>query len=90
MTNSPCVQKTVLDDVSCVNKGFVALDDIIKIGEELSYYRMEVIGQNAHPNLGSSVLLKSSRGAERKPRYAAQTTIESQTCFPFNNKQLVL
>ncbi|GBN80228.1 hypothetical protein AVEN_195409-1 [Araneus ventricosus] len=74
-------KKPVLDNVSCVNRGFVVLEDTITIGEQSLYNGMDLTGQNAHTILGRIVALQSNHGAYGKPRYGCPNRLRTPAMF---------
>ena len=48
------LRKLVLDNLSCVNRGFVALEDTITTGEQRLYHEKDLIDQNIRKSLGSN------------------------------------
>lgn len=71
----------VLDDVSCVNRGFLISEDTITIREQSLYHGMDLIRQNVHIINGSHVILQSYQGAHRKPQYGCSSHHRTPATF---------
>ncbi|GBO08264.1 hypothetical protein AVEN_174174-1 [Araneus ventricosus] len=87
------LSKPVLDDVSCVNRGFVVLEDTITIGEQSLYHGMDLIGQNVQIILGLNVALQSNHGAHtgtwREGRDSSLCVVLLKNPFNFRNHFLL-
>lgn len=58
-----------VNDVRCVNRGFVVFGDAVIIEEQSLYAEMVLIVRNVHTILGSNVSLQSYHEVHRKIRY---------------------